>query len=126
MRTAILIIILFLTFSCKKESPEILSNFTGDYHLSYIKVSDVDFWTPEDISYNTGLRVQDNNQVHTYVDGELFKKYSFEKIVNQTEERIDVLYKKSIKEKVVIKFYKQGKMELTDFPFPNKTNVFHQ
>lgn len=124
MRT-LLTIVLIISFSCKKGNPDLLKNHHGDYQLSFIKVSDIEYWVPEELDYETGLRVLENNQINTYVDGEIFKKYTFKETLNKTKNSMKLLYEKSMQEEVVITLYEDGKIELTDFPFPNKLNVFH-
>lgn len=124
MKFVIYVFTLTLLISCRKETPEELEAFIGDYHLIYIKYSETEFWTPDEIEYEVGLKILENSTLETYVDGKIFKKHTFDEVVSNTEEKIIVRYRKNLNKNILVYIHKNGVIETEDFPFPKKSNFF--
>lgn len=124
MKRCVLIFIPLLLFSCKKEVPNELLDFTGDYHLYYIQLSGVEYWVQDDLDFSVGLRVRDNMSIETFIDGERFKRYKYLSIKNNSGLRIEALYEGDFNENVLFTFHKSGRIETKEFPFPNEINIF--
>ena len=124
MKKYVLILIPLFFFSCRKEVPDELFDFVGDYHLFYTQLSSVDYWVQDDLDFSVGLRVRDNMSIETFVDGKRFKRYKYLKVRNNSGLSIEAIYEADFKRNVHFIFYKNGRIETKEFPFPNEINIF--
>lgn len=131
MRTLFCIgIFTFLFTSCKKETPSILDNYQGDYHLTYTELEDSDFIVPTEMENDFGLTITSANKIKTYVNGKLLGIYKYHSKHLYQEEvtfsSFDFSRCNAGKSySYELRLFSDGHIEFFNFPVEFKKNVFH-
>ncbi len=125
MRT-IIICALIIIASCQKENFHEASNYSGDYSLEYIKVSDFEYMLPGDIETKAGIRVKKNGTIKTYVDNKLHSKYSMKELVKKNDEEQVYNYQRTLQDGITVTFYDGNRVKLSAFPYEGEENVFRK
>lgn len=125
MKYIIILSILILS-ACKKEGYEQVSNYQGDYDLAYIKVSDLKYMTPEEVNEKVGVRVLDNGNIKTYINGDFHRKYKLQGSGVGSNDTIRSVYQWESNKAITVKLFENNKIMFPTFPFEGEQNYFHK
>ncbi|MGM0478487.1 MAG: hypothetical protein ACQERC_04620 [Bacteroidota bacterium] len=122
-----LIIPLLLIFTaCKKEGYERVATYKGDYDLAYIHVSDLEFMTPDEVNQKVGVRVRENGNIETFINGSLHRKYKFEKVSAGGNDTISCVCKWENNSPIKVKLFEGDKLMFPVFPYKEEQNFFYK
>lgn len=125
MKYLVVLSILFLA-ACKKDGYEYVSSFQGDYDLAYIKVSNFEYMTPEDVDHKVGLRILDNGNIETYIDGDFHRRYKLQRINGKSNDTLRPIYTWENNNEVTVKLFESNKLVFPAFPYDGKQNYFYK
>ncbi len=123
MKYLIITFLLVLT-ACEKEGVENIDSYEGDYHLAYIRVSDLEFLTPEEVDHKVGVRVLDNGNIETFINGSLHRKYKLQKVSAGGSDTISCVCKWENNSAIKIKLFEGDKLMIPVFPYKEEQNYF--
>lgn len=118
-----ILFILILT-ACKKEGYEHVSNYQGDYDLAYIKVSDLEYMTPEEVDHKVGIRILDNGNIETYINGDFHRKYKLQEANVGSNDTIRSVYRWENNKAITVKLFESNKILFPTFPYDGEQNYF--
>lgn len=121
-----LFILLIILFACQKEGQENVASYQGDYHLTYIYVNDLEYLTPADVSDQVGIRVLDNGNIETYINGDLHRKYKLKKARILSNDTVRAVYMWENNESIAVKLFEGNKLQFPVFPYEDEQNFFYK
>ena len=122
----LIIILIVLISSCRKEGQNSLAKYRGEYHLTHIKVSDINFITPNEMEDEVGIKITHNGDLKTFINGKLHRKYKLQKASLKENDTIIAAYKWENNKPISVILYNTNSVLTSIFPYENHNNFFQQ